>query len=64
MGAEVSVDALHFSPIGETVSMELAQELYADRRPIDDRPPPNMSQHWSLTLLTPKDLEFAFRGIG
>ena len=44
----VYVDAWHFPPIGETVSMEPAEELFADRRPIDNRHPPNRRARWRV----------------
>jgi hypothetical protein len=47
-GAEVYVDAWHFPPIGETMSMEPAEELLADRRPIDNRHPPNRRARWRV----------------
>jgi hypothetical protein len=40
-GADLSDAADHFPPIGETVSMEPAEGLFADRRPIDNCHPPN-----------------------
>src|ERR1700730_11214378 len=52
-GAEVYVDAWHFPPIGETVSMEPAEELLADRRPIDNRHPPNRKPRWRVRQTAP-----------
>ena len=47
-GLEVSVDAWHFPLIGETVSMEPAEELYADRWPIENRRLPNRRARWRV----------------
>ena len=47
-GLEASVDAWHFPLIGETVSMEPAEELYADRWPIENRHPPNRRARWRV----------------